>query len=220
MLSRFHPCTVGRIRGIAWLSFAVSVMTAAPARAELVYFTTGRTLSVKSHRVDGGQIVLALRSGGEIVTEAGVVERVEPDEIPYPEDAPIAQAAAPDPLVPYGAFIDKVAAANGVPAQLVKAVIRVESAYQTRARSRKGAMGLMQLMPATARQYAVQDPYEPASNIEGGVKLLKSLLDRYDLKVALAAYNAGEAAVKRFGGIPPYAETQRYVADILKLVGR
>jgi soluble lytic murein transglycosylase-like protein len=104
--------------------------------------------------------------------------------------------------------------------QLVKAVIRVESGYQERARSRKGAMGLMQLMPDTARQYAVANPYEPTSNIEAGIKYLKSLLDRYELKLALAAYNAGEAAVKRFGGVPPYPETQKYVADILRLIGR
>ena len=192
------------------------------AHAELVYFTTGRTLSIKSHRVEGPSVVLALRTGGEIVTDTSVVDHFAPDEVPYPEDLPPAPppAPAPDPLVPYGAIIDRVAAAQGVSPQLVKAVIKVESAYQERARSRKGAMGLMQLMPDTARQYAVQNPYEPESKIEGGIKFLKSLLDRYELKLALAAYNAGEGAVKRFGGIPPYPETQKYVADILKLVGR
>ncbi|HZT76702.1 MAG TPA: lytic transglycosylase domain-containing protein [Vicinamibacterales bacterium] len=203
---------------------AVAVLAAAPAHAELVYFTTGRTLSVKSHRVDGDTVVLALRTGGEIVTESSVIDRFAPDEVPYPEDAPpapvAAAAPAPDPVVPYGAIIDKVAAAQGVSPQLVKAVIKVESAYQARARSRKGAMGLMQLMPGTARQYDVQNPYEAESNIEGGIRYLKTLLDRYELKLALAAYNAGEGAVKRFGGVPPYPETQKYVADILKLVGR
>ncbi len=197
------------------------LLCAQPARAEIVYFTTGRTLSIKSHRVDGNALVLSLRSGGEIVTEPSVVERFAPDEVPYPEDLPPQPTVAPpDPVVPYGAIIDRVAAAQGVSPQLVKAVIKVESAYQQRARSRKGAMGLMQLMPDTARQFAVGDPYEPESNIEGGIKYLKSLLDRYELTLALAAYNAGEGAVKRFGGIPPYPETQKYVADILKLVGR
>jgi soluble lytic murein transglycosylase-like protein len=198
------------------------LLCASSAHAELVYFTTGRTLSIKSHRVEGDSVVLALRTGGEIVTERSVVDRFAPDEVPYPEDLPPVAAvpATVDPVVPYGAIIDKIAAAQGVSPQLVKAVIKVESAYQERARSRKGAMGLMQLMPATARQFAVQDPYEPASNIEGGIKYLKSLLDRYELPLALAAYNAGEAVVKRFGGVPPYPETQKYVADILKLVGR
>ena len=207
---------------VSVVSFVVISLAAVPARAELVYFTTGRTLSIKSHRVDGDSIVLALRTGGEIITDASVVARIGPDEVPYPEDFPPAPppVAATQAVGPYGAIIDRVATEQGVSPQLVRAVIKVESAYQERARSRKGAMGLMQLMPDTARQYAVSDPYEPESNIEGGIKYLKSLLDRYELKLALAAYNAGEAAVRRFGGVPPYPETQKYVTDILKLVGR
>jgi soluble lytic murein transglycosylase-like protein len=81
-------------------------------------------------------------------------------------------------------------------------------------------MGLMQLMPATARQYAVQDPYDPASNIEAGIKHLQSLLQRLPVAWALAAYNAGEAAVERFNGIPPYRETQDYVSRIMRLANR
>jgi soluble lytic murein transglycosylase-like protein len=77
-------------------------------------------------------------------------------------------------------------------------------------------MGLMQLMPETARQYAVANPYEPRSNIEGGIRHLKSLLDRFELPLALAAYNAGEATVRRFGGMPPYPETREYVARVLR----
>jgi hypothetical protein len=211
------------------VSFVVMMLGASTAHAELVYFTTGQPLSIKSHRIDGDTVVLALRTGGEIVTDKSVVDRFAPDEVPYPEDEPVRPKAdttadansvrlQADPR--YNEIIDKLASAQGVSPQLVKAVIKVESAYQERARSRKGAMGLMQLMPGTARQYAVRDPYEPASNIEGGIKYLKSLLDRYELPLALAAYNAGEAVVKRFGGVPPYPETQKYVADILKLVGR
>ena len=80
-------------------------------------------------------------------------------------------------------------------------------------------MGLMQLMPDTARRYAVRQPYDPAANIEAGTRHLRSLLDRFPLALALAAYNAGEAAVERFQGIPPYPETRDYVARILQLVG-
>src|SRR6185295_4696293 len=98
----------------------------------------------------------------------------------------------PTVAVPYGEFIDKFSREQGVDARLVRAVIQVESAYQERARSRKGAMGLMQLMPETARQYAVADPYDPASNIEAGIKHLKGLIDRLPVAWALAAYNAGE----------------------------
>jgi soluble lytic murein transglycosylase-like protein len=97
-------------------------------------------------------------------------------------------------------------------------MIRVESGYNPRARSPKGAMGLMQLMPETARQYRVADPYDPRANVEAGIRHLKGLLDRYPRAWALAAYNAGEAAVQRFRGIPPYAETRDYVARILRLL--
>jgi len=122
--------------------------------------------------------------------------------------------------VPFGAIIDRVSAQQDIPARLVRAVIQVESAYQERARSPKGAMGLMQLMPATAKQYGVADPYDPQSNIEAGIKHLKSLMLRLPVAHALAAYNAGEAAVQRFNGIPPYAETRSYVSRILSLANR
>ena len=124
------------------------------------------------------------------------------------------------PQAPYDALIDSVAAAHGVDAKLVKALIQVESAYKPHATSKKGAMGLMQLMPETARQYAVADPYDVRANIEAGIKHLKSLLDRFPKPLALAAYNAGEAAVLRFGGVPPYAETITYVSRILTIAGR
>src|SRR4029077_20102627 len=114
-------------------------------------------------------------------------------------------------LTPFSEIIDRVAAEQDVPVKLVRAGVQVESAYNVPARSAKGAMGLMQLMPATARQYAVADPFDPASNIEAGIKHLKSLLQRLPVALALAAYNAGEAAVQRFNGIPPYPETRNYV---------
>jgi soluble lytic murein transglycosylase-like protein len=139
--------------------------------------------------------------------------------VPYPEPEPpeIAAAAAPAQPVPYGEIIDKLAAQEGVDPQLVRAVVQVESGYRPTARSPKGAMGLMQLMPKTARQYSVKDPYEPSANLQAGIRHLRSLLNRFELSLALAAYNAGEAAVRKFRGIPPYRETQDYVARILQL---
>jgi soluble lytic murein transglycosylase-like protein len=207
------------------VAFVSLVFFAVPAHAELVFFNTGRTLSVKAHRSEGESLVLTLRSGGEIVCESSVVARITPDEVPYPEPV-VELAVQPEAAVeaveavPYGEIIDKMSAQHGVDAKLVRAVIQVESAYHERARSPKGAMGLMQLMPATARQYAVDNPYDPASNIEGGIRHLKSLLERFTPALALAAYNAGEAAVLRFHGIPPYPETQNYVSRILQLAAR
>ena len=208
---------------VAVVSF---VALAAPASAELVYFNTGRTMSVKSHRVDGDSLVLQLRNGGEMVCESALVARFAPDEVPYPEPivevpaAPVAAPAIAAAPVPYNDIIDRVSAEQDVSPKLVRAVIQVESAYNVRARSPKGAMGLMQLMPATARQYAVADPYDAASNIEAGIKHLKSLLQRLPVALALAAYNAGEGAVQRFNGIPPYPETRNYVSRILALANR
>jgi hypothetical protein len=205
--------------------------TAANAHAELVFFANGRSLSVKGHRIEDGRLVLQLRSGGEVICDPSVIVRVAPDEVPYPE--PDESLPAPgenaengqqaNPSVDrrlYDPIIARVAAEQGVDVKLVRAVIQVESGYQERARSPKGAMGLMQLMPVTARQYAVSNPYDPAANIEGGIRYLKALLSRFPLRVALAAYNAGEAAVERFGGIPPYPETREYVRRVLEIVGR
>src|SRR5262249_7216761 len=168
--------------------------------------------------------VLTLRSGGEIICEPSVIDRIVPDEVPYPEpdvETPAAVVAqSPGPPVKDGEIIDKVSGEQGGSPKLGRARIQGESGYHAGARSPKGAMGLMQLMPATAKQYAVADPYDPASNIEAGIKHLKSLLERLPVALALAAYNAGEAAVARFNGIPPYRETQDYVARILRLASR
>ena len=113
-------------------------------------------------------------------------------------------------------LIDKHDGLQSVSADLVRAVIQVESAWNPRAISPKGALGLMQLMPATAAQLGVVNPFDPAQNIRAGVKYLKQLLDRYDgnVEMALAAYNAGPGAVDRYGKVPPYRETQSYVRRI------
>lgn len=105
---------------------------------------------------------------------------------------------------------------------LVLEVVRVESNFDPRARSHKGALGLMQLIPSTARRFGVEDPLDPIQNLRGGMAYLRWLVKRFDgdLKLALAGYNAGEAAVERHGGIPPYAETQAYVGRILRRYGK
>ncbi len=119
----------------------------------------------------------------------------------------------------YGALIDKAANRYKVDYSLIKAVIKAESNFNHKAVSPKGAQGLMQLMPQTASSLQVRDSFEPESNIEGGVRYLRYLINVYNghLPLALAAYNAGEKAVARYGGIPPYAETQGYVKRVLSL---
>lgn len=120
------------------------------------------------------------------------------------------------------AMVDEIAKAQGVDTYLARAVIQAESAFNYRARSRTGALGLMQLMPSTAERFGVLDPFDPRQNIEGGVKYLRWLHDYYhgDLTKVVAAYNAGENAVDRFHGIPPYGETRAYVPKVLDLYRR
>lgn len=209
---------------------------ASEASADIVVFKNGRTMSARSYKVDGAMATIALREGGEVMFPASIVDRVDPDEVPF--DAPDAREDAPVPLAqgkppevrelvpeavlaarPFADLISTVAASYNLDARLVHAVIEQESNYQARARSKKGARGLMQLMPATARQYGVANSYDPKSNLEAGVRHLKDLLSRLELPLALAAYNAGEATIRRYGGLPPFPETQSYVRNILRRVG-
>jgi soluble lytic murein transglycosylase-like protein len=204
----------------------IALAVATPASAELIFFSNDRTMSVASHRLEGDRIIVTLRGGGEMTFDRGLIAKIGPDEVAYPEESAAVPQAAP--IVPgpgliertsYDPIIESASDKHGIDARIVKAVIQVESSYQPRARSPKGAMGLMQLMPRTARQYAARNPYDPSSNIEAGTKYLSKLLSEFELPLALAAYNAGEGAVRRFGGIPPYAETKAYVAKILALLG-
>lgn len=122
----------------------------------------------------------------------------------------------------YWPLLQRAAAESGLEAGLIDAVVRVESAYRSRAVSPKGAVGLMQLMPATAADYGLRDLTDPLQNLRVGSRHLAALLDRYgqDLELALAAYNAGVGAVSRHGGVPPFAETRAYVSQVLALLGR
>lgn len=220
-----------RVPWLVLLVLLAVVGASAPARAELVYFENGRTISVKASRVEGEALIVTLRSGGEIAFDRDLIAHIDEDEVPYPEpavavdsrsgggvDGALSQVQTDLSLSRYETIIQRVSAAHGVDPTLVRAVIQVESKYQPGARSPKGALGLMQVMPATARLYGITNLLDPASNIEAGISHLRSLLDRFPLAWALAAYNAGEVAVQRFSGIPPYPETRNYVSRILKLV--
>ena len=202
------------------------------ASAEIVFMTSGRTVSVKTHTNVGESVVLTLRSGGEVTLDKNLIEKIEADEVPHPEPAqePAEPAPAAQPAAErgsllrdtaYAGLITAAAEAHGVDPILVQALIQVESNYKPRARSSKGAMGLMQLMPSTAREYKVRNAYDPKANINAGVQKLKALIEKWEgnIAMALASYNAGEGAVSRFNGVPPYRETQKYVSKILSIAG-
>lgn len=179
-------------------------------------------LHADRHEIQGDRILLYTHGG---VTElpADLIERFETIEhivvvTPMQEAVPTARTvtARPAPADPRTLLRD-AASRSGLPSAFVESVAQVESALRPDAVSPKGAMGVMQLMPATARALDA-DPADPAQNIDAGVRLLRDLLVRYDGDVvkALAAYNAGEGAVSRYGGIPPYPETQNYVDKVLR----
>ena len=204
------------------------------ASAEIVIMTSGGTLSVKAHTTDGETVTLTLRNGGQVTCDKSLIDKIVADEVAHPDPVPAvspqegssAQQAASRTAqlrdTVYSNLISAAAETHGVDPLLVQALIQVESNYQPRARSSKGAMGLMQLLPSVAREYRVRNAYDPASNIDAGVRKLKALIESMqgDLSLALAAYNAGEGAVAKFKGVPPYQETQNYVSRILSLIGR
>ena len=220
--------TLRKLLAFTTAAFVVA-LAGVPVSAEIVHLSSQRTLSIQSHRIDGDSIILMLRGGGQVTCDRSLIEKIVPDEVPHvdPKAAEHQQSPASAAPVdqgvfestPYGEVIAAVSQAHGVDPMLVRAVIQVESNYRPRARSSKGAMGLMQLMPATARAYKVRNPYDPKANIAAGVKHLKTLIDKWGVETALAAYNAGEGAVRKFKGIPPYRETRNYVSKILSLAG-
>lgn len=227
-----------RLALFALLALGVSLAAAAPARAELVVLTDGEVLKVAVYETDGEQALLAFAHGGRLSLPIGRIERVVDDEvIPQPEPAAAPAAEVPPPgLVnlafeesqpipegPYGSLIYEASKRHALNPQVVAALVRQESAGNPRAMSHKGARGLMQLMPATATRFGVKkhELYTPERNVEAGVRYLRWLADRFpnDLARILAAYNAGEGAVERYGGIPPYRETRDYVRRIYTSLG-
>ena len=169
-------------------------------------------------------------SGADIyryVDGEGVIHysNTQPDEkfTLYLREGPKAAPRAPASAIPgaswMNGYVDRFSRANDLPPALVHAIIKAESNGQRKAVSRKGAEGVMQLMPFTSKRMRVTDPFDPIENIEGGIKYIKELLVTFegDLTNTVAAYNAGPAAVRKYGGVPPYQETRLYVRRVMDL---
>lgn len=236
--------------GFAFAFLGVFLGAAPTARATLVVFEDGRHIRVATYEVvEGDRLTVGLHGGGSMTIPLDIVERIVDEE--YERPAPILPGDTKDagPIAaeppagssrsvrafseefslfsspvssPYSSQILAAAKEHRVDPSFIAAVIKVESNGHARAVSRKGARGLMQLMPATARRLGVRSPFDPRDNIRGGVAYLAELAERFgetNADLILAAYNAGEGAVEEYGGVPPYRETRDYVRRVLALWG-
>jgi soluble lytic murein transglycosylase-like protein len=197
---------------------ALLFLCATAFAGEHAVFASGSRLHVDRHETDGSKVRLYM-DGGVMEIDAASILAYERDAYEPQAQAPAAASAsipAPAPPLPSPAELaDAAAEKYGLPRHLVRSVMAAESGFQPQAVSPKGAIGLMQLMPATARELGA-NPHDPAQNVDAGARYLRDLLIKYDGRLwhALAAYNAGPAAVDRYNGIPPYAETVNYVNRI------
>jgi soluble lytic murein transglycosylase-like protein len=196
-------------KAAATLSMALLMLLglAPAARADYAVLRSGQRLDITGWQRVGDHVRLDL-SGGSVTMPASELVSVEPEEI--------FATAKREVEGPYAAEIRAASSAYGVDAQLISSVIAVESKFNPRAISRKGAYGLMQLLPETAARLAVRNIFDPGENINAGTRYLKELLDRFgqNLSLALAAYNAGPERVTQYRGVPPYRETQHYVRNV------
>jgi len=194
---------------LATLATAAVFAAVPAAHADYAVLRSGARLHITGYQRIGNQVKLTLY-GGTVEVAASDVVAIQPEEV-FPPNPPV-----PHITGPYAKLIRAAAAKHGVDSALIQRVIAAESNFNPHAISRKDAFGLMQLLPETAERYSVGNLFDPAQNIDAGTRYLKSLLAQYDgnLSLALAAYNAGPQMVARYGGVPPFPETQRYVRRI------
>ncbi len=217
---------MNRLRGLSLFRRVVGLslfacLAPGAALAERVVFDDLRVLEVERVERKGETVVLHLPGGGYLTTPAARIREIRPDRVqPKPEEPK--SDAWRNRAGDFENFFESAAERYELDPELLLAVAIAESALDPGAVSPKGAMGLMQLMPATADELSVSDPHDPEQNIAAGAAWLRRMLDRFegDLDLALAAYNAGENAVRRFGGIPPYDETRNYVARVRRTLRR
>ena len=186
---------------------------------EYAVLANGARLYAERHESDSGKVTLFTKTGSTEM-DASLVVRFEQEDYTPPQAGPATPQAAPSPTVkPAGVaeLVDNAARKYGLPPAFVRAVVAAESGYRANAVSPKGAIGLMQLMPGTARGLGA-DPTIPEQNVDAGTRYLRDLLLRYDNQAyhALAAYNAGPGAVDKYHGVPPYRETQNYILNVLR----
>jgi soluble lytic murein transglycosylase-like protein len=190
---------------------------------EYAVLANGARLYAERHESDSGKVTLFTKTGSTEM-DASLVVRFEQEDYTPPREEPAPSQgsvpAVPSPTVkPAGVaeLVDNAARKYGLPPAFVRAVVAAESGYQANAVSPKGAIGLMQLMPGTARELGA-DPRIPEQNVDAGTRYLRDLLLKYDNQAyhALAAYNAGPGAVDKYHGVPPYRETQNYILNVLR----
>jgi hypothetical protein len=213
------------------------LLCAARASASIAVFSDGRNMKISAYRVDEESVHLTLKSGGSMSLPVERLERIVDDEVITPEVVAEVKKIAEEGVFPrrswrydeaskplfrskYNDIIVKASRHFDVDAALVSAVIKAESDYNPRVVSHKGARGLMQLMPGTAKRFGVTDSFDPVANIYAGTRYLRWLLKTFDgnADLAVAAYNAGEGNVWKYDGVPPFRETVNYINRIAKHV--
>lgn len=211
------------MKKLIWIPGAFALLLAfppAPAAEAVVWFVDGRTLVVESIEISDDIARLQFDGGSEMMVPASRIERYQmsaAEVVVAPAAAPLVSDAWRSLAGPYADTIRRAAQRHGVDPVLLTAMAAVESGFDPLAVSHKGAEGLLQLMPETARRFGVADSFDPDQNVDGGARYLDWLLTRFsgDEQLALAGYNAGEGAVDRYQGIPPFPETENYVVRVL-----
>jgi len=215
------------------LAALLLVFAASTASASIAVFSDGRNMKIETYAVEEDTIHLVFAGGGKMSMALTRIERIVDDEVTTPEVVEEVKKIVEEGVFPrrswkysedspplfkskYNEIIIKAAKHFDVDAALVSAVIKAESDYDPRTLSHKGARGLMQLMPATAKRFGVTNSYDPEENIFAGTRYLRWLLKTFDgnADLAVAAYNAGEGNIWKYNGVPPFRETKQYIKTI------